>query len=336
MEKQRNMMVDNLRGVLILLVVLGHLLERIAFPGSVALYCCIYSFHMPGFAFVSGLVYNPGSKGLWKRTLVPYLVFQVVGLWVQAWEQGEALWLQFSTPNWTLWYLVALLLWNLAARAMDLRGRRIWFYLAASLGLGILVGFDSSIGYPFSVSRTVCLFPFFLAGAGVRTNGLGNFEELCSLRAKPLVSMGLILPAVAAQGILLSLRNHYPSYILYWASSYRKDYTALTRLLIYVAAAVTLVALCRVIPKGKVPMLTYIGQNTMPIYLLHGPVIRVMTKLGLLGKLPGPGAVRTLILVVGLTALFASPPVVWAFRKVFGLKWMSLETLERFQTERKP
>ena len=55
MKKTREYGFDNLRGLLIVLVVLGHLLEICgSFPGAGFLYRTIYSFHMPAFLFLSG------------------------------------------------------------------------------------------------------------------------------------------------------------------------------------------------------------------------------------------------------------------------------------------
>ena len=54
--KKREYQYDNLRFLLIALVVLGHLLEIAGdFPHRELLYELIYSFHMPAFLFLSGM-----------------------------------------------------------------------------------------------------------------------------------------------------------------------------------------------------------------------------------------------------------------------------------------
>ena len=51
--KAREYQYDNLRFLLIALVVLGHLLEiAVEFPQKEILYTLIYSFHMPAFLFL--------------------------------------------------------------------------------------------------------------------------------------------------------------------------------------------------------------------------------------------------------------------------------------------
>ena len=79
-EKKRNAYFDNLKGILIFLVVLGHVLSSFAGEGSVArwLYLLIFSFHMPVFLFVSGYFAKPDPKTVIARLLILYLIFQVL------------------------------------------------------------------------------------------------------------------------------------------------------------------------------------------------------------------------------------------------------------------
>ena len=84
MTKERLAYFDNLKGVLIILVVIGHLLEPCARLGSEGLagfrvLDFIYMFHMPLFIFVTGLF----SKGVFRqgrfRAEVPLFYFAVYG-----------------------------------------------------------------------------------------------------------------------------------------------------------------------------------------------------------------------------------------------------------------
>ncbi|MCD8133214.1 MAG: acyltransferase family protein [Clostridiales bacterium] len=63
-NKERNDHFDNIKAVLIFLVVLGHVFRNLGANGDEYLvYKIIYSFHMPAFLFVSGyfMKYDPKS-----------------------------------------------------------------------------------------------------------------------------------------------------------------------------------------------------------------------------------------------------------------------------------
>ena len=80
--KERDYFFDNARALLIFLVVFGHLMEpyRSSSGFITSLYLTIYSFHMPGFLFISGyFAKKAGQAGyiekLSKKLLIPYFIF---------------------------------------------------------------------------------------------------------------------------------------------------------------------------------------------------------------------------------------------------------------------
>ena len=88
--KMRNIEIDSIRGMAIILMVLGHsfLIYPIDFfhsPGYYEFNRWFYSFHMGALFFVAGAVYrcNGYLPFLWKkvrRILVPYFVFNLLSL----------------------------------------------------------------------------------------------------------------------------------------------------------------------------------------------------------------------------------------------------------------
>ena len=179
MQEHRCFYIDNIRAFLIFLVVLGHLLEQVFFPGSGALYRLIYTFHMPAFAFLSGLCFRkkPFSH-LVKTLLYPYFLFQTLFLLFDAYEKHAPLEMQYTTPYWALWYLLALFFWRLMANSLNFSVPAAKFFVPCGLAVALLAGLDSSIGYYLSLSRCLVLFPFFLAGAWIQANGRAQFEAI--------------------------------------------------------------------------------------------------------------------------------------------------------------
>ena len=111
---------DNARAACILLVVLGHAIQRLTYDSDIAqsLYFLIYAFHMPAFALISGYFSrsDPPSRRRMTRLLtdivVPYVIFE--GLWTltKFLVEGQAN-PNLTQPSWTLWFLLALAIFRL-------------------------------------------------------------------------------------------------------------------------------------------------------------------------------------------------------------------------------
>lgn len=79
--QNRNYLIDNSKGLLIFLVVLGHSLEFIRKDYEVArlLYVFIYEFHMPVFVFISGYLsknVEKGRRNAVRNFLTPFFTIQ--------------------------------------------------------------------------------------------------------------------------------------------------------------------------------------------------------------------------------------------------------------------
>ena len=114
MRTQRLEYIDELKGLAILLVVMGHIMEFCLYSGKTSfLHDAIYSFHMPLFAFLSGLVFTSliDGKKIWNkvqkqsfRLLVPFLTMGL--FYSHTLFQGESFWFQpFKQGLWYLWFL---------------------------------------------------------------------------------------------------------------------------------------------------------------------------------------------------------------------------------------
>lgn len=86
--------IDNIKFILIFLVVFGHLIERYIDTNStlMGVYMFIYLFHMPLFIFVSGLLSKniKKSKTVFLKTLlIPYIVLNIVWYTLAYFYTGE-------------------------------------------------------------------------------------------------------------------------------------------------------------------------------------------------------------------------------------------------------
>ena len=170
---ERNYRMDNLKCLLIFAVVFGHMLEL--FMGKndsfKVIYLVIYSFHMPLFAFISGVFARFSPEKIRNHLIYPYVVFQILYLLFANSVLEKEAEVQFTTPYWLLWYLFASIAWNLLLPLVQGSGftwKKKAAVLSAAFLAGILIGFDNKAGYYLSFSRIVEFFPYFLLGVYYR------------------------------------------------------------------------------------------------------------------------------------------------------------------------
>ena len=319
MSAARDFRMDNLKGLLIFLVVLGHLLELVAGAGSVWLYRVIYSFHMPAFVFCSGYFARFSWKKLGKIAL-PYCLFQVLYVLFLRVAFGAVHSHPVTTPYWLMWYLFSMMLWTLCVPLLERRGS--WGILLLSAVIALAAGCWNGIGYPFSLSRTLVLLPFFVAG-----HQAGRRRKAGQLRPVPLwmAVCGAVLAAAGAAALW-----RFPSIVqsrwFYHSYSYALGgYTVWIRGLILLTGAAWVVWLLRWMPERRLPLLSRLGANTLPVFLLHGFVVKGISRTALFSG----GAVQNLLLAVGVAAvlclLFGMP---WAARLCQPWAWISRQKQE--------
>lgn len=324
--KTREYQYDNLRFLLIALVVLGHLLEIAGeFPHRELLYELIYSFHMPAFLFLSGMFARFDRIKWIFGMVVPYLVFQWLYTSFVEWLGDPYVHVQFSRPYWILWYLFVLAVYTLLLPVYDTpspAGR--WMMVAVSVVLALLVGFDKSIDYQWSASRIVVFQPWFLLGYYFRrADGLQAHWEGTGRGFK-----GAVLGLVALGCVVLErlmLRWGISAKMMLGAYGYEElQYGWQARGLIMCCAAGIIfllffgLASCL---KCRIPVITTLGQNTLPIYLLHGFFFHLF-RLKYPWLLASPWQV--LLAWAGLLLLLGNPVTGRCVNVVFGAGWYRL------------
>ena len=169
----RDNRLDTLKGFLIILVILGHIIQTID-PGDFinhGVMGLIYIFHMPLFILISGyLTHSPEQEPprvMWRRILdifVTLLTFHVISvLWVVI-DHGDYVRAAIAFPFGILWYLLSLIYWRIMLYYSPrwLRNRPV-VYLAFALLVSVLVGF-TWWGNTLSIKRALNFYPFFLLG----------------------------------------------------------------------------------------------------------------------------------------------------------------------------
>jgi fucose 4-O-acetylase-like acetyltransferase len=273
----RDLRLDAVKGFLVILVIFGHLLTQFIWKSPLyqAVYAAIFVFHMPLFILISGMFSKSSPsdadyRSILTRLAIPLVLFQILYIAIDAAWHG-----QVSTPAlepyWILWFLLSLIMWKIALPLFS----RIRYGFALAVGIALVAGFNSEIGWALSLSRSLYFFPFFIFGHTFRTNILGGLQRW-------RVASALILPLVLGAVAYWSLNglNHT---VLYGASGYSvaavlAPAPALGRGLLIAASLAASLAFLSLfsIPSQLV---AYLGQRSLSIFLLHGFAVLVVKKL---------------------------------------------------------
>lgn len=314
---------DNLRFLLIALVVLGHLLEITApFPQKEILYRAIYSFHMPAFLFLSGIFARFDRERLLLGLCLPYLLLQPLYILLSRALEDPGAPMQFSRPYWILWYLLALMVYTALIPAYDVPSRRgRLLMVTAAVALALLAGFDPNIGYQWSASRILVFQPWFLLGFySRREEGLQERWKGLSPVPKALLSALALLCWAGLQLWLFQCR--VSSQMLYGAQGYAAlNFTWQVRAMSMCCAACALFLLFFAAAEHlcfRIPVLTAIGRNSLPVYLFHGFLIRLLGHS--CGPLP-PDPLLLLALWAAILLLLGNPLVCRCTELVFRAGW---------------
>lgn len=342
LTKQRSAYLDNLKGVLIFLVILAHLADiahgqmldpflqaaelagmksgeiqnEVFFPllkssGHLcrSLFTMMYTFHMPLFIFLNGCLSRKIVQSK-KRVVTSMLYYFVLYVLLKAANlvanaiSGQALAFALWSEGGVPWYLFSL--GSFYGLTWLLRRFPPRVLLPFAVVVSLLCGYDSSVGDLLCMSRTIVFYPFFLAGLSC---GPGLPEQ---------INRKHWLKAIAAPALIgfayLCWREidllYYFRPLFTGRNSYRSleiltAYGPLLRLALYGVAVLVSICVMALVPRRRC-FLTTAGSRSLALYFWHRPAIYLMTGLGLLRALQaafGEYRMRTIILWLGFSVV---------------------------------
>lgn len=331
-----------MKGITIILVVIGHYAPEGAPHWYLSVVKGIYSFHMPLFMFLSGLLFcatmRPGEAyvGFMKRKslrlMVPYLFVSVVIIATKILtgkvmpsehpvDSAAALVEMFYYPSaaYYLWFLWALwLIFFIAATLRTVRSRNI--FLAATIVLDLL-----PITWPetFCLRQAVGIAPFFAIGMSV-----WDYRRYLDPLRRAIDRMPWA--AIALFGILYAWSLAVDNYILRGALQFA---VALAGIM---AVGAVSVVLARV---RKSRVIIAVGTASFAIYLFH-TTFEGFAK-GLLGRSPlalSPTASDVTFILGAVIVITSGVAVPWLLhRHLFSRsRLLSLLTATPLTTKRHP
>lgn len=283
MEKKRNQSVDVLRGIAMLLVVLGHTMTGCTENSQNSLiYNIVWSLQMPLFMLISGYVTRFSKQVdsgralcgyLGKRSLSYLLPWVVFTFLVRGVIMGQESFLDIKYLVYHMdsgyWFLFSLwtiaVIFGISQFIAEKLFKKDALKLLATLGFcavgaGVLVGIAVVMGLSFlCVKLTLYYIPFYLAGflygkvqGSVKDNS--KFSVVCEIA----VAISLL-----AYILLITRNNTFESEDTIFGIGLRA--------FISLAGCISVCGLVSKIVKGGAvsKALSYIGSNSLEIYLVH-------------------------------------------------------------------
>lgn len=283
---------DNIKAILIFLVVVGHMTTD-----YVSDYQCvrwftlwIYSFHMPAFIFVSGLLHKKyitneqvlkGEKGntslRWDKVIGFLLCAYALKAFLYFFRTAIG---QNPTWSWIVepgipWYLIVMAEYEIVLFLIRRFDWKITIPLAFIISA--VIGYFPSVGDTFSLSRMINFLPLFLLGYYMDRNALLEFSEKKSAK---IVSAVIMIASVAACYLgpwkWYKLRKYFTGRRSY---EFLEDffpgtfsYAWAIRLGIWAIAIILTLAIVIVIPNREIKLVSKVGERSLSVYFWHRPI----------------------------------------------------------------
>jgi fucose 4-O-acetylase-like acetyltransferase len=324
-ENSRSYFLDNLKFILITLVVVGHFSFKLCDIKIIdKLVYFIYIFHMPCFIFTNGLLaknMNAGGRLRIDKVLSifsMYLLFKIGNAIIKFIFSGNFA-LELFHDSSAPWYLISLCIWYLFVPVMERIKPR--YFIPGTVLLGLIAGYFNSIKFDFSLSRVLVFFPFFAIGFYLSKEKL---EEFLNKRFRLLALSFLIVEFICIAVFWKELSADYG--ILYGGTPYSEvlgnlaPYGMLFRGIWYGAAILTSAAVMLLVPRCKL-FFSELGSRTLPIYMTHVWIRNILVHAGFFVMIKeGPAYLDILVILgsVGLTFLLANK---W-LKKLFDILMM--------------
>lgn len=325
-RQERIALFDNIKGLLIVLVVFGHVAHPVhnSNPALSTAFDVIYLFHMPLFVFMSGL-FGKGAYRDGKLNCNRIISFLALGFAFQlalALINGATL-----TPRRICaftsapWYLISMACWYAATplllRLGILRG------MALSLAIALLWGMvDLSSGF-LAISRTMTFLPCFALGYYLPPQSVVRLRE----RKWLWIAVGASALIVVAR-----LLNHdayawfFP--MVYGDNPYEHGLLVgmAQKLTALAAGGVLSLSVLKLVPTRS-SWLTTLGQRTLQVYVLHRLIrawLTFHTPLYDAAWMNDPifGTAAVMALTAAITALCSLPQLERPFARILSFRWI--------------
>ena len=279
--KKRISLWDNLKFLLIILVVFGHYALQIMHNSAIlnGLYISTYLFHMPLFIFVTGMFSKRTVNEKNVKKVLPYLTCFLVTTWILyitklflKWNPSFELFSPIALP----WYLMSMFFMFLIT--MVIKDCKPQYVMTLSLIIGVLVGFCKTDNPDlFTWMRTFIFYPFFYLGYTLDADWVEKVTNKLYLKISAIIFFIVInvlafsFPKETGKlSHLFTARHTYDE-----LGKFAND-GWLYRILVYALSFAAIFLLISLIPRKRIKGFTVYGERTLGIYMFHYVIIYIL------------------------------------------------------------
>ncbi len=316
--KERDLLLDNIRGILIFLVIVGHMLnERLGEAMWMKdVYYVIKMFHMPAFIFALGYFSKNTQKGAEnavRKFLMPYVFFDllmgIIDYFVYL-QTNEYMvffdYFRITKPRYGLWFLVTAFIYKVLAGDI----KKFRFSVPVALAIGLFIPFFPDFGLKMSFGRTFGYLFFFALGLWFKPEYIEKLRKVPKWIGWVVISLACFYSVYACENKIIKkevLHFRYPY------DDRKKVKQMMMRLIIYLVACIFIMTLV-IITTRKKCFLSKIGMNSVSVYVFHLFAVKWVARSEFLEGQTALFFVFTIVYSAFLTWLFSRD----LFMKLYG------------------
>ena len=301
MGNKRVALWDNLKFILIIMVVVGHFINIRNSVTYHSIFIFIYSVHMPLFIFLAGLFHK--NEGIWKKAvafLVIYILYElsIYGIKRAFGVKASIDMLHENSAPWFMLVMVyCIILGFLLHKLMEHKVWK-WVVVGAFFAFGCFAGYITDIGGFLSLSKATSFIPFYFLGMALDRKKLEALAE-----NKKLKISGVAVVAIWLIICLIFMKTVYqtrPYFVAREGFPETADFAFIWKLQCYLCSCVIGFFLIMATPTKDIKVITTWGSRTIQVYFWHKLVLYVFKYTDLDKWFYDGGVHKTLWIIVAV------------------------------------
>ncbi len=256
---------DNIKGILIFLVVFGHYLWSYLGTGAAGtIVSFIYIFHMPAFIVAAGFLsksMHSRSKQSIGKLVVIYIIFNTAMMIVSGLVFKTSF--QFLTPYYSYWFLLSLIVWRATVQYIP----QSKLFLVVCIIAAVLVGWWKDVTNVLAIARTIAFFPFFYIGYRLPAEKLMHFIH--TRKRREYLFGGLIFSCAVFLAVLFLSQFRWLKQSDFLMDSYSSLEDMIVRVALISLAGMFIAGMFMLVRAKPIPGFSKWGKNSISVYVLH-------------------------------------------------------------------